>query len=167
MLYTDKDKYLKYLIEEYSDMVYRLAMSRTRKKENSEDVYQEVFLRLSKKLPIFESKEHEKSWIIRVTINCSKNVLGSKHIKYNVELDENIHDDVMAQDRSDEKNDIYYAVLGLPLKYRTVIHLFYYEGYKIEEISKILKVKENTIKSQLVRAREKLKTKIEEGFKDE
>ena len=86
MIYTDPNKYMEYLIEEYSDMVYRLAMSRTRKKENSEDVYQEVFLRLAKKLPEFESKDHEKAWIIKVTINCSKNILSSKFSKHDVEL---------------------------------------------------------------------------------
>jgi len=71
------------------------------------------------------------------------------------------------QSNTADKHDIYYAVLDLPLKYRTVIYLFYYEGYKIEEISKILEMKESTIKSQLMRAREKLKTKVKGGFEDE
>ncbi|MCL2383578.1 MAG: RNA polymerase sigma factor [Oscillospiraceae bacterium] len=167
MIYTEKRKYLNYLVEEYSDMVYRLAMARTKEKENAEDVYQEVFLRLSKKIPNFESTEHEKAWIIRVTINCSKNILSSKHLKHNVELKENIYDDNTVPDKNDEANDLYCVVLDLPLKYRTVIHLFYYEGYKIEEISKILKTKENTVKSWLSRARERIKTKMEEGAKNE
>ena len=161
---TDKDKYLEYLIEEYSDTIYRLAMSRTRNKEVSEDVYQEVFLRLAKKIPEFESKEHEKAWMIRVTINCSKTILSSKHLKSNAELKEN---DSIILDEADEKNDVYYAVAGLPLKYRTVIYLFYYEGYKIEEMSMILDANVNTVKSWLSRARAELKTKIEGGLEDE
>lgn len=160
MEYTDKNKYLEKMIEKYSDMVYRLALTRTKSKENSEDVYQEVFFRLSKKLPNFESEEHEKAWLIRVTINCSKNLLGSKFLKYNTEMKED-----MAFETK-ERHDIYYAVQELPLKYRTIIHLYYYENYKINEISKILKINENTIKSRLSRARENLKQKIEGGIEE-
>ena len=163
-MHTDSNKYLEYLVEEYSDTIYRLAMSRTRNKENAEEVYQEVFLRLARKLPEFESKEHEKAWLIKVTINCSKNLLSSKHLKNNAELKEN---DNIVLDENDGKNDVYFAVLDLPLKYRTVIHLFYYEGYKIEEMSKILEANTNTIKSWLSRAREKLKTKMQGGLDDE
>jgi len=74
MVNKSRNEYLEYLVETYSDTVYRLAMSRTRNKETSEDVYQEVFLRLAKKIPEFENEIHEKAWIIRVTINCSKNI---------------------------------------------------------------------------------------------
>lgn len=160
MEYTDKNKYLEKMIEKYSDMVYRLALTRTKSKENSEDVYQDVFLRLSKKLPDFESEEHEKAWLIRVTINCSKNLLNSKFLKYKEELKEDITFETK------ERHDIYYAVQELPLKYRTIIHLYYYENYKINEISKILNIKENTIKSNLSRAREKLKQKVEGGIEE-
>ena len=151
MDYTNKNQYLEKIINKYSDMVYRLAFVRTKTKENSEDVYQEVFLRLSRKLPTFKSEEHEKAWLIRVTINCSKNLLNSKFLKNTLEINEEISFE------TEERHDIYYAVQELPLKDRTVIHLYYYENYKISEISKILKVKENTVKSQLSRAREKLK----------
>ena len=160
MEYIDKNKYLESMIEKYSNMVYRLALTRTKCKENSEDVYQEVFLRLSKKLPKFESEEHEKAWLIKVTINCSKNLLNSNFLKYNSELKEEITFETK------ERHDIYYAVHELPLKYRTIIHLYYYENYKINEISKILNIKENTIKSNLSRAREKLKQKVEGGIEE-
>lgn len=158
MEYIDKNRYLENMVEKYSDMVYRLALTRTKSKENSEDVYQEVFFRLARKLPKFESEEHEKAWIIKVTINCSKNLLNSKFLKYNSELKEEIIFETK------ERHDIYYAVQELPLKYRTIIHLYYYEQYKINEISKILNISENTIKSRLARAREKLKQKIEGGI---
>ncbi len=158
MEYIDKNRYLERMVEKYSDMIYRLALVRTKSKENSEDVYQEVFLRLAKKLPEFENEEHEKAWLIRVTINCSKNLLNSKYLKYKSEMKENITFETK------ERHDIYYAVQELPLKYRTIIHLYYYENYKINEISKILKTNENTIKTRLARAREKLKEKIEGGI---
>lgn len=160
MVYLNKEKYLEMMIEKYSDMIYRLALTRTKSKEDSEDIYQEVFLRLSKKMPNFESKEHEKAWLIKVTINCSKNLLNSTFLKHKAEIKEEIIFETK------ERHDIYYAVQELPLKYRTIIHLYYYEGYKIEEISKILKININTIKSRLTRARENLKKKIEGGMEE-
>ena len=142
-------------------MVYRLAMARTRNIETSEDVYQEVFLRLARKMPEFESEEHKKAWLIRVTINCSKSILNSSFIKHRADLDENLSFE------TPERHDIYYAVLNLPIKYRTVIHLYYYENYSIKEISKILKLNENTIKTRLSRARQKLEKTVKGGIENE
>ena len=156
MEYTNKNQYLEKLVEKYSNMIYRLALIRTKTKENSEDVYQEVFLRLAKKMPDFKSEEHERAWLIRVTINCSKNLLNSKFFRNTAELKEDIPFE------TEEKHNIYYSVQKLPIKYKTIVHLYYYENYKIKEISEILKMKENTVKSCLARAREKLKME-EEG----
>lgn len=161
MGYITKNKYLEEMIEKYSNLVYRLAMARTGKKEYSEDIFQEVFLRLSRKMPKFENEEHEKAWLIKVTINCSKNLLNSGFLKHKSESE------IELSFTTNERHDVYYAVLELPLKYRTIIYLYYYEGYKINEISKILKISENTVKSQLSRARKKLKTKLEGGFEDD
>lgn len=161
MVYLNKNEFLEQTIEKYSNMVYRLAMARTRNIETSEDVYQEVFLRLAKKMPEFESEEHKKAWLIRVTINCSKSILNSSFIKHRADLDENLSFE------TPERHDIYYAVLNLPIKYRTVIHLYYYENYSIKEISKILKLNENTIKTRLSRARQKLEKTVKGGIENE
>ena len=67
----DKEIYINHMIEKYSNMIYRLAIARTKYKEDAEDVFQEVFLKLSKKLPNFENETHEKAWLIRVTIKKS------------------------------------------------------------------------------------------------
>lgn len=158
MVYMNKKKFLEETIEKYSNMVYRLAMARTRNIENSEDVYQEVFLRLARKMPEFESEEHKKAWLIRVTINCSKTILNSSFDRHKAELDENL------KFETPERHDIYYAVLKLPKKYRTVIHLYYYEDYSIKEISKTLKINENTIKSRLSRARKQLEQAVKGGI---
>ena len=162
MEYTNQEQYLENVINKYSNMVYRLALTRTNSKENSEDIYQEVFLKLAKKMPKFESEEHEKAWLIRVTINCSKNLLKSGFLKNTSELKEDITFETK------ERHDIYYAVQRLPLKYRTIIYLYYYyEDYKINQISKIIRVNENTVKSRLARARQKLKQDLEGGLEDE
>lgn len=161
MVYLNKNEFLEQTIEKYSNMVYRLAMARTRNIETSEDVYQEVFLRLARKMPEFESEEHKKAWLIRVTTNCSKSILNSSFIKHRADLDENLSFE------TPERHDIYYAVLNLPIKYRTVIHLYYYENYSIKEISKILKLNENTIKTRLSRARQKLEKTVKGGIENE
>lgn len=152
---------MKQIIDEYADMVYRIALTRCRCIENAEDVFQEVFMRFSIKSPKFETKEHEKAWLIRVTINLTKNVRESAWNRKVVRLDESM------VFNTKEENDVYSTVCELPQNYRTVIYLFYYEGYKVKEISNILNKNEGTIKTWLFRAREILREKLEGGFDDE
>ena len=153
--------YIKEKIEQYSDMVYRIALTRTDTIENAEDIFQEVFTKFSEKLPNFKDAEHEKAWFIRVTINMSKNMKNTAWNRKVVTLDENI------KFENQEENDIYSIVCELPENYKTVIYLFYYEGYKVKEISNILKKREGTVKTWLLRARNILKEKIKGGFEDE
>ncbi|MBR3133479.1 MAG: sigma-70 family RNA polymerase sigma factor [Clostridia bacterium] len=126
-------------------------------KDIAEDVYQEVFLIFSKKCPEFKSEEHEKAWFIRVTINKTKNIITSKWNKSVTGLDEDIPFETQ------EKHEVYYLVQSLPRDYRTVIYLYYYEGYKVNEIADLIGKKENTVKTWLARARESLKEKLEGG----
>ena len=154
-------EYIEQLIEEYGDMVYRLAISRVKSKEEAEDIFQEVFIKIYEKMPEFVSKEHEKYWIIRVTINLSKNILKSSWNSKVMPLDKEITFE------EKEERDVYFEVLRLPLKYRTILQLYYYENLKIEEIAEILKINSNTVKTRLRRAREKLKTNLKGGFENE
>ncbi len=151
---------IKEVIEKYSDLVYRIALTRTKSIENAEDIFQEVFMKYSQKLPKFENDEHQKAWFIRVTINLSKNLHNSSYNKYTIQLNENLQFE-------EQEEEILSIVSNLPQNYQTVIYLFYYEGYKVKEISKILKKQEGTIKTWLSRARESLKQEIEGGFEDE
>ena len=156
-----KEIYLKQKIEQYADMVYRVALTRCKSIETAEDIFQEVFMRFSEKNPKFKNDEHEKAWFIRVTINLTKNIKESAWNKKVVRLDENI---VFS---TKEENDVYGVVCELPQNYRTVIYLLYYEGYKVYEISKLMNKPEGTIKIWLFRAREILKEKLKGGFEDE
>jgi len=149
------------VIRKYSDMVYRIALTRCRVVENAEDIFQEVFLKFSEKNPKFDSEEHEKAWFIRVTINLTKNLKHSAWSQRTVTLDEN-----MIFEKKEEQ-DIFSSVCQLPQNYRTVVYLLYYEGYKVKEISELMKKSEGTIKSWLFRAREILREKIEGGIGDE
>lgn len=146
------------IIKKHFNTVYRLALSQTKNKAYADDVTQDVFLRFLNKERSFESDEHLKAWFIRVTINCSKSVFLSSWFKKCVPLSEELTFD------TEEKSDVYYAVADLPPKYRTAIHLFYYEDLSISEIAKILDTKESTIKSHLHRGRELLKTKLKGGY---
>ena len=152
---------IKETIEKYSDMVYRIALTRSGVVENAEDIFQEVFMKYSEKMPKFENEEHKKAWLIRVTINLSKNFVNQAWNRKVVNLDENLRFETA------EESDVFSIVCELPEKYRTVIYLFYYEGYKVKEIAKILKTREGTVKTWLSRSREALKEKLEGGFEDE
>lgn len=156
-----KQEYIEQLIEEYGDMVFRLAISRVKSKEEAEDIFQEVFIKIYEKMPEFVSKEHEKYWIIRVTINLSKNILKSSWHRKVLPLDS----EIKFEDK--EERDVYFEVLRLPLKYRTILQLYYYESFKIDEIAEILKISPNTAKTRLRRAREKLKINLKGGFEGE
>lgn len=156
-----KELFVKQVIEKYADMVYRIALTRCGIVENAEDVFQDVFMKYSQKMPKFESEEHEKAWLIRVTINLTKNINNSAWNRKIVTLDENI------EFETKEQEDIFSSVCSLPKDYKTVIYLSYYEGYKVKEIAEILKKSEGTIKTWLFRARQMLKEEIEGGFEDE
>ncbi len=149
------------VIDQYSDMIYRIALTRTGTKENAEDIYQEVFLKYNQKSPKFESPSHEKAWLIRVTINMTKNFNNSSWNKKVVNLDENLVFE------TPEETGVYEVVCRLPQNYKTVIYLMYYEGYKIDEIAKIMNKKEGTIKTWAFRARQILKDELKGGFEDE
>lgn len=156
-----KETYIKDIIDNYSDMVYRVALTRCGNVENAEDVFQNVFMKLSEKIPKFKSEEHKKAWLIRVTINFSKNINMSAWNRKVITLDENM------EFETKEESDVYSVVCDLPQNYRTVIYLFYYEGYKVDEIAKLMSSTSGTIKTWLYRARDILKTKLEGGFENE
>lgn len=148
-------------INKYSDMVYRIALTRTGTVENAEDIFQEVFLKFSEKMPKFESEEHKKAWLIRVTINLTKNFHNSSWNKKVVNLDEALNF------RTPEETNVFSVVCELPQNYKTVIYLMYYEGYKVREIAELMNSTEGTIKTWAFRARELLKEKLEGGFENE
>jgi RNA polymerase sigma-70 factor (ECF subfamily) len=147
------------IMQKYSGMVYRLAYARTKNKADAEDLFQEVFLRCLKSNLQFNSDEHCKAWLIRVTVNLSKNILTSgwhrKILLKEVPLENTEKNNNHSP--KDDKSEVFYAVMQLPEKYRVVVHLYYYEDYSVTEIANILKRKEATVKTQLFRARELLK----------
>ncbi len=149
------------IIERYKDTVFKIAFTYCKNKSDAEDIFQEVFLRYFKKKPAFDSLNYEKAWFIRVTINCCKKLLFSSWFKKVQPLEAELTFE------SPEESDLFYAVMDLPLKYRVVVHLFYYEDYRIKEIAEITSQKETTVATQLQRARQMLKTKLSEELQYE
>ncbi len=138
----------------YSHSIIRLAFSYVRNISDAEDIAQDVFLTYMQKLPTFENEQHKKAWLIRVAINKSKNYLKAGWFKNR----NTIPDDLSYLPK--EESEILGEVLELDKKYRLPIHLFYYEGYTIQEISEILEAKPATVGTWIARGRSILKTKI-------
>lgn len=146
------------IANKYIDTVYRLSFARTKSQQYAEDITQDVFLKLISSGKTFRNEEHLKAWLLRVTINLTKDLFSSSWYKKTDALDENICAPT-EKDTADLKD----ALDKLPQKYRTVIHLHYYEGYRIEEIADITRATQGTVKSQLHRARQMLKEILGEG----
>jgi RNA polymerase sigma-70 factor (ECF subfamily) len=155
------DDCIQLLVENYSDMLIRIAYTHMKNMSDAEDVVQSVFLKYLEKKPAFESEEHEKAWLIRVSINLCKNNLKSYWFRKTTGLDENLCD------FAPEEYGVMDAIVRLPVKYRSILYLFYFEDYSIAEISSILKQKESTTGSQLHRARQLLKSILKEDIDDE
>lgn len=140
----------------YADTVRRICFMHLNNRSDVEDVFQEVFLKYALCEAPFESGAHEKAWLVRVAINSCKDVSKSYWRRMVSSFEET---DLTGLAVSDEHKDVLDAVLRLvPPKYRDVIYLHYYEGYKAVEIAAILGQKENTIYTWLGRAREQLKS---------
>jgi RNA polymerase sigma-70 factor (ECF subfamily) len=142
-------------------MLIRIAFLNLKNMSDAEDLAQDVFLKLIEHSPNFESEEHEKAWLIRITINLCKDRLKSAWFRKSVPLDDSLC--FMAP----EKSETLLSIMELPVKYRNVIMLFYYENYPIKEIAEITGMKDVTIGSQLQRARKMLKAGLNGGVNGE
>ena len=148
------------LFHTYADMVYRLAFLRLRSSADAEDILQEVFVRCLRNGKSFHDAEHQKAWLIRVTVNCTKTLATSAWRRHTVPE----RDDVLTE--MEDHTDVYAAVLALPKDYRTAIHLHYYEGYSVREIAKLTGSTEQAIKSRLFRARGMLHERLKGDYQD-
>ena len=135
------------VVNEYATMLLRVAYSQLNNRAEAEDTVQEVLLKYMAKAPVFQSEEHEKAWLLRVTVNHCKNHLASAWFRKRADLDEGIP----ALDN--EELEVVSAVAALPAKYRAVVHLYYFEGYSTKEIAEILHSRPNSVSSRLSRAR--------------
>lgn len=151
------DEYICRIVAQHSKMLLRLAYTRLGSTADAEDAVQEVFLLLLKKNPQFRDAEHEKAWLIRATLHRASDV-RRKADRGHVPLDE--IGEISQQ--APQVDSLLSTVYQLPQKYSAVIHLYYYEGYSLKEIAKILGMPVPTIGARLSRGRQKLKQLLEE-----
>ena len=144
-------------VERYGDMVFRVAYSCLKRREDAEDVMQETLLKLYREDKSFDSEDHRRFWLIRVAVNeCRKVMRWYRRV---VPLDE--LPEAAAFDRP-EQSELFRAVMDLPAKYRLAIYLYYYEGYSVREVGELTRTRESTVQTRLARARELLKQKLQE-----
>lgn len=141
-------------IEKYADTVRRICMVHLKNEADTEDIFQTVFLKYLLSSVVFENDEHEKAWLIRVTINACKDLLKSFFRSKTVSLEEVLEQPAAP---NQEYHDVMKAVLSLPEKYRDAIYLYYYEGYSAAQIGKILHKNQNTVYTLLNRAKKQLR----------
>lgn len=163
-------------INSYSDMLYRIAFLQLRNNQDAEDVVQETFYQYIKNRKEFESEEHEKAWLIKVTLNGCRKVWRSAWYRHTeampewelsadeVDADSDMEQEILQKERNREVME---AVLKLPRKYREVIHLFYFQQMSVKEICLVTERKESTVTSQLTRGRELLRKNLKEEYQYE
>lgn len=152
------------LAETYRDRLFAAAFQVCGNAADAEDAAQEALLRYHISEKQFESEQHIRAWLLRVAINCAKNVSRSFFRRNTVPLEDYM--DSLEFD-SGESREIFREVMNLPETYRLVIHLYYYEDYSVAEIGRILGLTESNVKVRLSRGRQKLKKALQEVWDDE
>ena len=142
---------LEAVIRTYENTLYRAALATLGDPHEAEDVVQEAFLRLWEKAPEFESPAHERAWLLKVAVNGCKSRLRSPWHRRTAPL----LDSYPAADP--EEQAVLEVIQSLPPKDRTVLHLYYYEGYQTAEIAAMTGWREGTVRSRLTRARDRLR----------
>ena len=152
------DAFLSRAMDAWGDTVYRVALAQTGSPSDADDVYQDVFMRLLEHTAAFESGEHLKAWLLRVTINRCHDFARLSWNRRTGGLEQE-HVDIPAPDSF--RADIWEVVGALPPDLRTTVHLFYVEGYSTEEIARISECEPSTVRTRLYRARERLRASLQ------
>ena len=153
------DETISRVVRQYSLMLLRLAATRLPSAADAEDAVQEVFVKLLERRPVFRDAEHEKAWLIRVTLQRAADLRRKNQRE--TPLDAEIETAAPEQEVNAE-SELLSAVRALPEKYGAVIHLYYYEGYSAKEIAKMLGLPVPTVGTRLARGRERLRKMLKE-----
>lgn len=150
------------IYDRQAECIYRVCMIYMKNDSDAQDGVQEIFLRIMEKDIPFQDEEHERAWCIRAAKNYCMDQLKSFWRKKRTDL---ATWKEVAADEDTREGKLLEMVMALPVKYREVLYLYYYEEYSVREISSMLERKESTIQSQLAAGRKKLKQQIEkEGY---
>lgn len=152
------------LAEQYRDRLFAAAFQVCGNAADAEDAAQEALLRYHLSDKEFENQEHIRAWLLRVAVNWAKNISRSFWRRNTVPLEEYME---TLEFDCQESRDIFREVMALPEKYRLVIHLYYYEDYSVQEISRILGIRVSNVKVRLSRGRQMLKATLQEVWDDD
>ena len=152
------------VFQKYADRMFAAAFSVCQNRMDADDAVQDTLIRYHSLAMDYENEEHLKAWLLRVAINRAKDLSKSFWRRNKVPWEDYMQELTF---EAPEDSRLFEAVMRLPDKYRTAIHLFYYEDYSIREIAEILRCREGTVKSQLSRGRELLKTMLKEEWDDD
>ena len=153
------DKELTELYKRHVDTVYRVCRVMLKNEHEAEDAVSNTFLRLMQDATVFESTEHEKAWLIKTASNLCRD-----HFRRRFTKELRLEDVPEAAEEPAEPDETLGKVMALPRLYRTVIYLFYYEGYSTAEIARILRKNESTVRGRLHTARKRLKLELEGDY---
>lgn len=146
---------LKRILQLHGDTLYRSAFLLLGNPHDVQDILQEVLLRYLEKSPSFQSADHEKAWLLRVTTNCCMDFLRFRKKHACTDL-ESLKEYLPGPEQKEQLEEL----CSLPAKYKTVLILHYFEGYSIAEIAQIMKLSKSAVKKRLQRGREALKIAI-------
>lgn len=147
------------IISTYGNMLFRLCLITLGNSHDAEDAVQETFIKYFKKAPEFKSGEHEKAWLITVATNKCKDIIRSKSHQPQIDID-----DVNEFILDTHDSDIIDALMTLPEKFKTVLILYYIEGYSTKEIARIVKRTTSAVKMRLQKGRSLLKETYRKEF---
>lgn len=152
------------LVEKYKKALFAAAFSVCKNPQDAEDAVQEAFIKYHRTGKEFENEEHIKAWLLRVAINQARDFSRSLFRKNSLPLEDYME---TLSFTAPEDAGLFECVMGLPEKYRAVLHLFYYEDCSVREISHLLGIREGSVKTRLSRGRAMLKEILKEDWADD
>ena len=150
---------VKRIFDEYGEMLYKICIVMLKNTYDAEDAVQDILIKYMVKKPVFDTDEYEKAWLIRVAMNLCKDRLRfkRKHPQINIEILKTTYSE------QSKEHKVLEILINLPVKYKEVLLLYYFEEYKCHEIGRMLQITESAVKKRLERGRNLLKKKLEEN----
>ena len=150
---TYADMTFEEVMEAFADTVTRLAYLRMGNEQDAKDIFQNVFLKLYTQTMEFHDSQHGKAWLIQTTIHACADEHRKFWRKHHIRLDE-----AFAQVEDVQERNELYELMELVPDHRNALYLYYYEGYSIREISRLMNARENTVKSWMRRGKQELRS---------
>lgn len=153
-------------ITRYRSAVYGLALAKTGRAADADDVFQETFLAYYQSTKVFREEEHRRAWLLRTALNFSRRVTDASRRRRTAPLEEAEEMAALSLE-TPEQTQVWEAVAGLPEEYRLPIYLFYFQSLSTGEIAQVLRLRPGTVRTRLSRGRERLRVALKGGYEDE